>query len=641
MNAAPPPPSPAAPPLHPSTATATSSIDVDFAANARKEETQARLLLHAAIDGNLDLLARMAVEMEATARRRGPGVWSTCGPQSLRLAAANGRTVVCRYLVEHLAVPVDAPSSSGETPLLLAATSKHTATAAYLLEHGADPRTAENDGESPLHWAAYNGDHELATLLLSRGANVGATNPRGTALHDAAAQAHPAIVALLLSHGADPKKVANSVFTPLLSSLLGGSLECMKLLIQAGADVNAGGLHGAKATPLLLACSRRGNIQFINCLLEAGADPNFPDELCRLPIEIAAIYAEQEVAEVLFPVTRRPLAPTMVDWSIGGIVRHVNSGAYKEWARKAGRQRKEELKLQGSSAFKMEDYDAAILYYSMAMKFDDDTDASLYSNRSICWLRLGMGDDALSDACACIRMRPDLAKGYFRQGMALCFLQDYAGASDALLRALKLDPKDTMITEAIRDVSVQKHQLLQLKQGAWNSSRKSKDVRLGGNVGIGPASWLELISKTSTWPASWLELRTDIQNLQLASKREVLLSDCTIPSVLTHLPLHLLLLSLLITTPSSAAEAEQPVHDLLLSFKASLHDPSGALSSWSSSTPYCNWPHVTCTAAAANTSSVSVSLHLTLKDVSSHKIPLVGPAFYQHLYYSVVFSVVT
>ncbi|KAM0895510.1 hypothetical protein ACQ4PT_023779 [Festuca glaucescens] len=470
MNAPPRPPSPAATPLQSCAATTSSGVDV--VANARKEETRGRLLLHAAIDGNLDLLARMAVDLEATTRRGGAGVWSTCGPQALRLAAANGRTVVCRYLVEHLAVPVDAPSSSGETPLLLAATSGHTATAAYLLERGADPRTPENDGETPLHWAAYNGDRELAMLLLSRGADVGAANPRGTALHVAAAQAHPAVVALLLNHGADPNKVANRVFTPLVSSLLGGSLECMKLLIQAGADINAGGLYGAKVTPLLLACSRRGNIRFINCLLEAGADPNFPDELGRLPIEIATIHAEQEVAEVLFPVTRCPLAPTTVDWSIGGIVRHVNSDAYKEWARKASHKRKEELKLQGSLAFKLEDYDAAILYYSMAMKFDDDTDASLYSNRSICWLRLGMGDEALSDACACIRMRPDLAKGYFRQGMALCFLQDYAGASDALLRALKLDPEDTTITEAIRDVSVQKHQLLQLKQGAWNSSRK-------------------------------------------------------------------------------------------------------------------------------------------------------------------------
>uniref|UniRef100_A0ACD5ZV83 Uncharacterized protein n=1 Tax=Avena sativa TaxID=4498 RepID=A0ACD5ZV83_AVESA len=405
------------------------------------------------MDGNLDLLARMAAELEATARGGAAGVRSTCGRQALHLAAANGRTDACRYLVQDLAFPVDAPSSPGETPLLLAATFGHTAAAAYLLERGASPRATDGDGETSLHWAAYNGDRELAMLLLSRGADVDAATPRGTPLHVAAAGAHPAVVDILLRHGADPSKVANCVFTPLVSSLLGGSLECMKLLIQAGADVNAGGLHGARATPLLLACSRRGNIRFINCLLEAGADPNFPDELGRLPIEIATIHAEQQVAQVLFPVTRRRMARTMLDWSVGAIVRYVNSAAYHEWARRASRMRKGELKLLGNSAFKMEDYDAAILCYSMAMKFDGNTDASLYSNRSICWLRLGMGDDALSDAWACIRMRPDWAKGYYRQGMALCSLQDYAGASDALLRASKLDPDDDTIAEALRVVS--------------------------------------------------------------------------------------------------------------------------------------------------------------------------------------------
>lgn len=46
--------------------------------------------------------------------------------------------------------------------------------------------------------------------------------------------------------------------------------------------------------------------------------------------------------------------------------------------------RKDELKLQGNKAFEIKDYDAAIPLYSMALKLDD-TDATLYSNRSICW----------------------------------------------------------------------------------------------------------------------------------------------------------------------------------------------------------------------------------------------------------------
>jgi hypothetical protein len=58
------------------------------------------------------------------------------------------------------------------------------------------------------------------------------------------------------------------------------------------------------------------------------------------------------------------------------------------------------------------------------MKFDcTDTDATLYSNRSICWLRLGVGEVALSDAQACTRIWPDWAKGYYRQGMAFSLLE--------------------------------------------------------------------------------------------------------------------------------------------------------------------------------------------------------------------------
>ena len=40
-------------------------------------------------------------------------------------------------------------------------------------------------------------------LLLHKGADVGAANPRGTPLHVAAARAHPDVVGILLRHGAD------------------------------------------------------------------------------------------------------------------------------------------------------------------------------------------------------------------------------------------------------------------------------------------------------------------------------------------------------------------------------------------------------------------------------------------------------
>ncbi|CAM0948128.1 unnamed protein product [Alopecurus aequalis] len=453
----------------PSCTTGASGIDVTV--NAPEEEDGRRRLafLHAAMDGEIDLLARMAAELDAAALNgTGPGaggVWSTRGHNALHLAAANGRTHVCRYLVQDLGFPVDARSSPGDTPLVLAAMYGHTATAAYLLERGADPRAPDSNGKTPLYRAAYKGDRELAMLLLHRGVHPGAANPWGTALHVAAFRAHPDVVAILLRHGADPNKVCNGIFPPLVSALLGRSLECVKLLIQAGANVNTSGFDGT--TPLFLACRSHGNVPCVKCLLEAGANPNGVDELGRLPIEVAAVHDDTELVEVLFPVTRRPAA--MLDWSAAGILRHVNSDAYKELVNKAACARKHELIHQGYSAFSRKDYSAAILLYGMALKFDS-TDATLHSDMSICWLHLGVGEEALSDAEACIRMRPNWAKGYYRQGMAFLMLEDHAGAAKALLKALKLDPENTDIKKALQEA-------LRAVSASQDASRRSKNAR--------------------------------------------------------------------------------------------------------------------------------------------------------------------
>jgi len=53
----------------------------------------------------------------------------------------------------------------------------------------------------------------------------------------------------------------------------------------------------------------------------------------------------------------------------------------------------------------------------------DPTDGTLFSNRSLCWLRLGQAERALSDARACRELRPDWAKGCYREGAALRLLQ--------------------------------------------------------------------------------------------------------------------------------------------------------------------------------------------------------------------------
>lgn len=51
------------------------------------------------------------------------------------------------------------------------------------------------------------------------------------------------------------------------------------------------------------------------------------------------------------------------------------------------------------------------------------TDATLLSNRSLCWIRLGQADQALADAKACRALRPDWPKACYREGAALRLLQ--------------------------------------------------------------------------------------------------------------------------------------------------------------------------------------------------------------------------
>lgn len=53
----------------------------------------------------------------------------------------------------------------------------------------------------------------------------------------------------------------------------------------------------------------------------------------------------------------------------------------------------------------------------------DPTDATLLSNRSLCWIRLDQAEHALDDAKACRALRPDWPKACYREGAALRLLQ--------------------------------------------------------------------------------------------------------------------------------------------------------------------------------------------------------------------------
>ncbi|KAL6634313.1 hypothetical protein ACP70R_026984 [Stipagrostis hirtigluma subsp. patula] len=410
-------------------------------------------LLQAAEDGDLQRVKKVASALDGgngRIREAVEAVRDLLGFGALHIATGHGRMLVCAYLVGELQVDVNAVAGSGDTPLSCAVRHGRVDIVRYLLEHGANPNKPVVFDCTSLHLAVgealyITGKCEIVELLLSNGADVNLLSHIGTPLHVAAMENQDAAMKILLDHHADCNK-GFTIFTPLFTALKARSLNCTKLLLKAGADVMKG---IGKATPLIFA-AMEGLTDFYECLLEAGADPYVPDECGHLPIEIAAYEGRQKDVEILFPVTSR--IPSVRDWSVDGILTHVKSMPTDE-DDPVYNMSPAELKLEGSKAYKRKDYSTAVKLYTAATMNGNSVDATLYSNRSLCWIKMGEGEKALFDADMCRCLQPDWPKACYRQGAAHMFLKDYEKACDAFLDGLKLDPANVEIENALSEAS--------------------------------------------------------------------------------------------------------------------------------------------------------------------------------------------
>ncbi|VAI38124.1 unnamed protein product [Triticum turgidum subsp. durum] len=249
---------------------------------AMGKQQREEVLLRAASDGNLRLLKKMARWMGSGGQGEAAvlaAVEDGEGGRPLHLAAGAGRVEVCRYLVEDLRLDVNQLNCQGHTPLYLSAYFGRAAAATYLLDHGADPLASKL--RSPLYGAAMQGHCEMLEMLLSRGLDVDLNSVQGTALHAAACYKQHGMMKILLEHHADPNKVCYLNNTPLSLAMRQRDmstelLECAKLLIKAGADVNFIDLDGDSYVTV---AAKFGYPGIMKCLLDAGANPDIPDEV--------------------------------------------------------------------------------------------------------------------------------------------------------------------------------------------------------------------------------------------------------------------------------------------------------------------------------------------------------------------------
>uniref|UniRef100_A0ACD5VY59 Uncharacterized protein n=1 Tax=Avena sativa TaxID=4498 RepID=A0ACD5VY59_AVESA len=350
------------------------------------------------------------------------------------------------YLVEELRGDVNAPghgvAARGMSPFMASAQSGDVPTVKYFLDHGGDLMKADGKGRTVLHHAAGTGCCKVTEFLLSKGVSFDVDCGRGTPAFMAAANEQDKTLKILLDHHANPNVIVGGIGDPLCMALTYRSLKCMKVLIMAGANVDG---KGCAMTPLVFATSRGGYTKFIHFLLKAGADPNIPDDLGRLPVEFAALRDCREEVDMLFPVTS-PL-PNVPNWTIEGVISHAKTEARKPMEQKDRERRKGFIRSQADTSFKQE-YKMASGFYDLAIAHGES--AALYANRSLCKLLMGDGDGALSDALKCRMLRPKWAKACYRQAAAHMLLKEYKQACDALLEAQKLDPANAEVEAELR-----------------------------------------------------------------------------------------------------------------------------------------------------------------------------------------------
>jgi uncharacterized protein len=118
--------------------------------------------------------------------------------------------------------------------------------------------------ESVLMLAALKGDLPLVKQLVERNADV--NKPGWTPLHYAASSGQVLVIEFLLEHSAYIDAESPNGSTPLMMAAMYGSPEAVKVLIQAGADLNVQNQLGLTALDFAV----RGRRQNAKALIETG-----------------------------------------------------------------------------------------------------------------------------------------------------------------------------------------------------------------------------------------------------------------------------------------------------------------------------------------------------------------------------------
>lgn len=233
------------------------SVDLLLKSNANIDilDNHGRHVWHyAAVSGSLEVMevirAKVPVDVKTKNTEQHTALW---------LAADQGKLELVNWLI-NLGADVNASQlSDGKTALHTAILNKHSSVAKLLIEKSVDINKGDKDLATPLYYSVQSTDYDsnqLTKYLIDNGANVHSSilSINGyTSLHMASLFGNIEAVRMLIKAGADVNAVDVRGYTPIFSAIWewkheNASYECKlnvtKYLIAGGARLNQIGKEG-------------------------------------------------------------------------------------------------------------------------------------------------------------------------------------------------------------------------------------------------------------------------------------------------------------------------------------------------------------------------------------------------------------
>jgi len=181
------------------------------------------------------------------------------------------------------------------TLLMYAVKKRNVAHVKFLLELGADIRACDKDGNAALYYAILSGHLEIFQFLCDKGAALDTSNKIGfTPLHYTSMLDHPDMTAILIEKGVSLD--TECIYTPLMDACEKGRNKIVRLLCEAGANLDPRDDRGATA---LNYATARGSSEIVQYLCDKGAILDLENHERNTPLQLACINGDLKIVRIL------------------------------------------------------------------------------------------------------------------------------------------------------------------------------------------------------------------------------------------------------------------------------------------------------------------------------------------------------